>query len=493
MKLFKESIFLLLFVCVLVSGSAAIAQSARGTLIDGALSESDAVRKTAEKEQTGSIMYSGLEHPRLEQAVDPDEYILGPYDRLLVNITGPEPRAIQLVVLPEGYVFFPGVGGIYADGLTMTRFREVLSEKIDMYFKNIEVSCYLQQPRVFKVYVTGEVAVPGAVEVTAVQRVSDAIELAGSINSKGSNRRVQLCRGEDTLSVDILKFVLEGDFSRNPVLSNGDRIHVPVADLHTVVRGSVNRSAVYEMLPEETVLDIIRLAGGFSGEAFSDTILLSRVEDDGSVLTGPVARSEFGKIVLRDRDEINVMDGMTGTSRVYVFGATRKTGHYYITEGEGLTDLLARVGQFQPDVDFSAASIERKNGEIIRLDLRDYIPPIQTRELSLKDGDMLHIPAISKTVAVGGEVQLPGKFMYEGDWTVAQYVGLAGGPTENGSINRVVIYSPDGHERKGDGQTRPNRGDVIIVKRSKSRVFGSIFSSFVTMGTVILSIIVLTK
>ncbi|MCK4538026.1 MAG: SLBB domain-containing protein [Candidatus Krumholzibacteria bacterium] len=492
MKSFKEPILLLLFACVLACGSAATAQSGRADLISGALSE-DAVRKSTEKEQTGNRVYSGVKLQWLEQAVDPDEYVLGPYDRLLVNITGPEPKAIELVVLPEGYVFFPGVGGIFADGLTMTRFREVLSDEIDMYFKNIEVFCYLQQPRVFRVYVTGEVADPGAVEVTAVQRVSDAIELAGSINSKGSNRRVQLCRGEDTLSVDILKFVLEGDFSRNPFLSNGDRIHVPVADIHTVVRGSVNRSSVYEMLPEETVLDIIRLAGGFSGEAFSDTILLSRVEDDGSVLTVPVPESEFGTTVLRDRDEINVMDGMTGTSRVYVFGATQKTGHYYITEGEGLTDLLARVGQFQPDVDFRAASIERMNGEIIRLDLRDYIPPTQTRELSLKNGDMLHIPAISKMVAVGGEVQLPGKFSYEGDWTVAQYVGLAGGPTENGSVDRVVIYSSDGQKRNGNGGTRPNRGDVIIVKRSKAKIFGSIFSSFVTMGTVILSIIVLTK
>lgn len=90
-------------------------------------------------------------------------------------------------------------------------------------------------------------------------------------------------------------------------------------------------------------------------------------------------------------------------------------------------------------------------------------------------------------------MQIPGKFPYEGDWTVAQYVGLAGGPTNEGSVDRVVIYSPDGVSRKGDGEARPNRGDVIIVKRSKAKIFGSVFSNLITMGTVVISIIVLTK
>ncbi|HSG29526.1 MAG TPA: SLBB domain-containing protein, partial [Candidatus Krumholzibacterium sp.] len=155
--------------------------------------------------------------------------------------------------------------------------------------------------------------------------------------------------------------------------------------------------------------------------------------------------------------------------------------------------LIARIGQFQPDVDFSAASIERRSGEIIRLDLKDYIPPNQTKDMPLMDGDMLHIPSVSKTVAVGGEVNMPGRFSYEGDWTVAQYVGLAGGPTENGSIDRVVIYSPDGISRNGNGSTRPNRGDVIIVKRSKAKILGGFFSSIVTTSMLVLSIIAVSR
>ncbi len=476
----RISVFLALFVAAVLCGSSAFGQG-----------WADTAEET--KEQAGTDLNPRLNLPRLEKVIDPDEYILGPYDQILVNLVGPESRSFPLIVLPEGYVFVPGVGAIHADGLTLTRFREELEKEMGRFFRNIRVYCYLQQPRVFRVFVTGEVEKPGAVQVSSVQRISDAIELAGSIKSKGSNRRVILYRGGKDIEVDILKFVLEGDFSSNPFLSNGDRIHVPIAQKHAVIRGSVHRPAAFEVLPEETVQDLLALAGGFTGEAVSDTILLSRVEDDGSVSTTQLNRSVLGEVPLKDRDEINVMDCMTRTSRVYVFGATVNTGHYFITEGEGLTELLARIGSFKPDVDFSGASIERKSGEVIRLDLKDYLPPSPIRQMELRNGDMLHIPEISRMIAVGGEVQLPGKFPYEGDWTVAQYIGLAGGPTNEGSMDRVVIYSPDGFFRKADGQIRPNRGDVIIVKKSKSTLFGNFFSNLVTMGTVVISILVLTE
>ncbi len=436
--------------------------------------------------------YSDQDLLLLEKAVDPDEYILGPNDKLMVSLVGPEPRTFQIAVLPEGFVFIPGMGEIKADGLTLTEFRSELSKEVEKYFRNIRVFCYLYQPRAFRVFVTGEVARPGAVEVSAVQRVSDAIDAVGSIESSGTNRQVLLERDGKVIKVDILRFVLKGDFSANPFLSNGDRIHVPVAGEHAIIRGSVKKAMVYEVIHGETVADLIDLAGGFSSEALRDTLLLSRVMDDGTVSTIAVSESDFEKTLLRDRDEINVMDGMTGSSRVYVFGATSKTGRYYITDGEELTELLGRIGSFDPYAALGAASIERADGEIIRLDLGDYISSTSQREMELKDGDMLHIPRISTTVAVGGQVQLPGRFNYEGDWTVAQYVGLAGGPTEDGSINRVVIFSVDGRSRKGDRNTHPNRGDVIIVKRSKTNIFGGFFKLLVSVGTVVISVIILT-
>jgi protein involved in polysaccharide export with SLBB domain len=430
--------------------------------------------------------------PKLEEAIDPDAYILGPYDRLLVNVIGTESKTFSMVVLPEGDVFIPSVGAIRADGLTLNEFRASLEGEINRFFKNIEIFCYLQEPRVFRVFVTGEVETPGAVDVSAVQRVSDAVELAGSIISEGSNRRVLLLRGGDTLGVDILRYVLKGDFSSNPYLSNGDRIHVPVAQSHITVRGSVHKPSYYENLPGETILDMIDLAGGFRAEAVTDRILLTRVMDDGAVVTNQIPVEEFD-MILQDRDELNVIDGMTGTSRVFVFGATTSTGIFFITEGEGLRSLLGRVAVYNPDADLTIATLERESGELININLKEFVPPSDAEDIPLKDGDILHIPTVDQTVSVGGQVQMPGRVMFVSNWTVAQYIGAVGGPTHEGSIDRVMVISKDGTTVQTDRNYYPNSGDVIIVKRSKARIFADIFGGLIGVGTLVISIIALSQ
>lgn len=430
--------------------------------------------------------------PKLERAVDPDRYILGPYDRLLVNLVGTDPRTFTIVVLPEGDVFLPGMGAIEADGLTLSEFRRRLVAEVERHFRNLEVYCYLQEPRIFRVFVTGEVPRPGAVEVSAVQRVSDAIEKAGSIISEGSNRQALLIRGDDTIRVDVLRYVLKGEFETNPFLSNGDRVHVPVAKAHVVVRGSVAKSSSYEVLPGETVAELIDLAGGFTGEAVRDTVLLTRVAGDGTVSTFEIPEDRFDT-VLQDRDEINILDGMAGANRVYVFGATPQTGHYFITEGEGLRTLVGRISTFNLDADLSAATLENDDGTITRVDLKQYIPPSTAQDIPLADGDILHIPRVDQTVAIGGEVQLPGRISYTANWTVAQYIGAVGGPTREGSIDRVIIISTNGVSRSGNRDSIPNSGDVVIVKRSKTRIFGDFFGGLIGLGTLVISIVALSR
>jgi len=106
---------------------------------------------------------------------------------------------------------------------------------------------------------------------------------------------------------------------------------------------------------------------------------------------------------------------------------------------------------------------------------------------------LLTIPRIPSTITVGGEVTKPGEFNFNGDLTVAQYVGLAGGPTGDGSMNSVVIYSPDGKSRGAHRDVHPSRGDVIIVKRSHYRILGDLLGGVIRLGTVVISIIVLTR
>lgn len=430
--------------------------------------------------------------PVLEGAVDPEEYILGPYDRLLLNLVGPEPRSFSLTVLPEGDVFLPGIGAIRADGFTLAEFRKRLAEKVGTYFKNVELFCYLEVPRTFRVFVTGEVGDPGAIEASAVERVSNAVDRAGGIKGRGSQRTIMLERKGDTLLVDMLRFRLLGDFDANPFLQSGDRIHVPPGGWHAAIQGPLGRPGYYEIIPGETIRDLIGIAGEFTSDAVVDSILVNRTGETGDRKTFVIPASRFD-MQLMDLDEVSAYGRGETMRRVYVFGAFARSGRFYLAPGEGLAELLVRVGRVDDMADLENATLERKDGEIIKLNLLDYLPPDPKKNLLLEDEDVLGMSWKDDKVRVGGEVQLPGDFPFMNDWTVAKYIGLAGGPTDNGSMSRIDIYSPDGTKRGASAESRPNRGDVIIVKRSKSKIVGQLISGLVQLGTVVITIVVLTK
>ena len=430
--------------------------------------------------------------PRLERAVDPETYILGPYDRLIVNIVGPEQRSFSLAVLPEGDVFFPGVGVVRADGLTLAEFRRRLTERISEVFHNIEFYCYLEMPRIFRVFVAGAVEEPGAVEASAVERVSDAIERAGGLLNQSSSRCIKLMRDGDTLSVDIVKFELLGDIEHNPFLRAGDRIIVPHGGWRVSIHGPVNRRGIFELVPGETICDLLELAGGFMSEAIPDSLLLTRTGTVGTGRTIVIPAGDFS-MRLEDRDEVSIYNISSDRTRVYVYGAFRNPGRFYLAEGEGLAELVVRAGGLEDFADLENAALERKGGEIIQLDLRKYLPPGPVEHFPLEDEDVLGISLKDHYVRVGGQVQVPGTFPHNNEWTIAKYIGMAGGPTENGSMTRVELYSPDGTKRNVSPDDRPNRGDVIIVKRSRLRVFTEIAFGFIQVGTVIITILALTR
>ncbi|MDD4856730.1 MAG: SLBB domain-containing protein [Candidatus Krumholzibacteria bacterium] len=433
----------------------------------------------------------GSQLPILERAIDPDAYVLGPYDEIGVTIMGTEPRTFQLNVLPEGDVLVPDVGPVHADGLTLTEFRRALSDKVNMYFRNVEIYCYLEAPALFRVFVTGAVEKPGVVAVSGVERVTDAIEKAGGVRGGGSTRRITLERGGELIRIDILRFLLQGDLKNNPFLRSGDRVQVPPAGARAVITGQVKRAGTYEIVEGESISDLIELAGGFTIDALDDSVLLTRVEG-GRVSVSSIAKTQFD-MPLRDQDEIGIFDRLKWRRYVQVEGATLRTGRFLLAPGEGIADLIVRAGGLESSADRSAAYVQKRDGKTVKVDLKDYLSPEPTTDVALEDGDVLTIPSMRRTVTVGGEVNEPGEFPYNGSMTIVQYIGLAGGPSENGSVNRVVIYSSDGRTRGVDRNDHPSMGDVIIVKKSSYKIFGDFFSGVIRIGTIVVSILILNK
>jgi protein involved in polysaccharide export with SLBB domain len=436
----------------------------------------------------------------LEGEIDPDQYVLGPFDELLMILRGSEDKVVQLRVLPEGNVILPNVGPFKAAGMTLSAFKQKLVETLSRYYHGIEIDCQLAIPRMFRVYVLGEVKRPGPVDLHAPFRISAALDQAGGVNDNGSLRRIELREdGRVVRKVDLFAFMRLGRESENVILKEGQTIYVPPRKDVVRCLGEVQNPGEYEILPGETVGDLIMLSGGFLQTADTDHIVIESFADDDELKTEEASFSSCKDRKLDARDGIMVPDRMSyrGARFVRVLGGGGRTGIFYIKPGEKLKEFLLRVGRFEKDFDLSRAVLERKAGEgkreFIRFDINSILKGDPSGEIELENEDIITIPSVESMVYVGGEVKQPGEVPYYAGFTAERYIGLAGGPTENGSFDHVTIFSIEGKKRKGKSNSQVLRGETIIVGKKMSRVLASAFLGIASVTGLVISLIALSK
>ena len=66
----------------------------------------------------------------------PPDYILGPGDKVTVNLYGRETKEIESFISREGNFFLPPLGPISLSGLTFSEARELVKERVEGEFKN---------------------------------------------------------------------------------------------------------------------------------------------------------------------------------------------------------------------------------------------------------------------------------------------------------------------------------------------------------------------
>ena len=142
-------------------------------------------------------------------AAQADTYRLRPGDVLDVNVFQDPKLNRQIVVAPDGYVSFPLAGRFKAAGLTPSAVETALTAGLQkQYTTDLDVTVsYVQsekreprqlkeaKDREFTVYVTGEVAKPGAFVVPKrPPNVLQAIALSGGLGPFAAARRIHVIR-----------------------------------------------------------------------------------------------------------------------------------------------------------------------------------------------------------------------------------------------------------------------------------------------------------
>lgn len=436
----------------------------------------------------------------LDAPIDPDKYIVGPSDEFVLFIRGPQEKQVTLRVLPEGTVVLPNVGAIDVAGLSITQMRALLDSELAPYYRNVEFDCQLVLPRTLIVDVLGEVGKPGAVELYAPFRLESALEEAGNVSERGTTRAVEI-RDESGVvrRVDFLKYLRLGDGAENPMLREGWTVFIPSRGPACRVMGEVWRTGTYEVLPGETVADLVELAGGLTTDALTDRIVLERLDASDRLSVKELTWNDADSVTVADRDVIAIPDRRSFPAMDYVRvnGGGGREGLITIRNGETLGSFMPRFLRLEPDFDLSRAVIERKtpSGEMkyIPVDLERVVAGEGDGSIALQSGDVISVPSYDLAVFVVGEANAPGPIPFQRGLAAERYVALAGGPTSSGSIDRLEIIAKDGSKRRAGRNSTVFRGETILVKQKKWKIFQSVFVSVTSLTSLVLSIYAVSR
>ena len=384
-------------------------------------------------------------------------YILGPGDVLSLTTWGAVNLRQELIVDRSGDLMIPKVGPVRVWGLPFDKAKTAVSEAMNRYFRNFEMSLTLGKLRTIQVYVVGEVEAPGNYPVSSLATVINALASAGGPSRNGSLRGVKVTRGNQTVaSVDLYDMLLSGDRNKDVQLQNGDTIFVPVIGPVVAVAGEVKRPAIYEMNGRTTISDVLKMAGGVAASGSLGRFQIERIENNSSRITldfvpkAGTLEAELAGVELKDRDMVKVFPVQAATRQVVVLkGNVQQSGEHQFRPGMRLTDLIPSTQVLLPESYLDSVEITRiappdYRRELITVSLRRALAGNQADNLLLQEQDTVKVFSRwdmeeKPRVAVNGAVVNPGTYDYFPGMSVRDLVTAAGSAKRNAFLDKAEL------------------------------------------------------
>jgi polysaccharide biosynthesis/export protein len=161
---------------------------------------------------------------------DPD-YKIGPQDMLRIDVWK-EPDISRIVpVRPDGKITLPLVNDIQASGLTPTQLAAKIAEGLKKYITSPQVTVGVTEINSRRIFVSGEVARPGAMPLLPNMTVLQALSSAGGFTQFAREKKIYILRMEEGKQVKHpfnYKEAISGkNMEQNIILEGGDIIVVP--------------------------------------------------------------------------------------------------------------------------------------------------------------------------------------------------------------------------------------------------------------------------
>jgi polysaccharide biosynthesis/export protein len=272
----------------------------------------------------------------------PDDYVVGPGDELRVQMYGKENASYKLKVNRDGSVEFPKLGPISVAGLTFQQVSNTLQSRIAEQFIGVESAISFGALRTMQVFIMGDAYQPGAYNVNALTTVTQALQIAGGIDTVGSLRKIQVKRAGKTIqNVDLYKMLIWGNTEQDIRLRAGDTIFVPAKGTEVTVDGLVKRPAIYELSGSAAIGSVLDVAGGLKAEALREVMVTRRGEEGTQVFNLNLASGSDRNFTIRDGDKIEAKPTTTEFSKaIAIKGAVVREGTYSYQPGIRISQLL---------------------------------------------------------------------------------------------------------------------------------------------------------
>jgi polysaccharide export outer membrane protein len=226
------------------------------------------------------------------------------------------------------------------------------------------------------------------------------------------------------------------------------------------IEGAVHNPGTRLFVERESLRDAIDRSGGLKEEAQTIDVSRRKVGPTFSDTTSvqfhfditPDFRSDqrVAQFVL-DRDDhvmVRASPGYRPQQFVTVEGQFKYTGSYAITAGrDRVRDLVKRAGDVLPE-SYPESFRLLRDGKQVSVDFARAMLGDPAQNIPLLGGDHLAIERDPKTVFVTGAVSHPALIRFRPGLSAAEYIELAGGPTENGDAGKAVVDYPSGFSKR---------------------------------------------
>ncbi|PSK94436.1 SLBB domain-containing protein [Taibaiella chishuiensis] len=382
----------------------------------------------------------------------PQNYIVGPGDKLQINVFGNSVVNWNLEVNAEGSILLPGMGNVFVGGKTIENATQMIKDRLRANSYAIgngtDVNISLSNIRTIRVNINGEVKRPGPINISSLSTLLNALYESGGPNSIGSLRSIELYRHNSLIRrVDIYDYILRGDKSGDILLEDDDIINVPPYRVRVALEGEVKRPALYEVMPGESLKDVLLFSGGFNDKAYTASVKALQLTDKGKRVKD-INASEFDSYVPLKGDHYTVEPILDRfENRVTLNGSVFRPGQFELQAGLTLSELIKRADGLKEDAYPDRGYITRLKGdnttEVIPFNVKGVVDGT-AEDIALKREDIITIPSIfdlreTYKVTIAGSVRRPGSFPYDENITVEDLILRAGGFADGADMKRVEI------------------------------------------------------